>query len=285
MEAHDNRPTPLERKIQDAHKNHIVDIEGDATLRSLMRLLRYVLAQHATELHGLPLHEICNEKGIQEQFEAFIGGLTNVWGQPPAWEEKPLVWEKWLVHVLVEKIKRQLPKMYKDFGEGLPHILRLAACAQLGATTNSDAYRTALRDYICQSVLFSFDGIPGNPIRIDYAPSTGQLDGRDFQTATVRQLMEFKSLQRIFEPRKQSGRPKGSLKPASSGRKSSVGRDVYIEAWEAKQGAKKYQSIPWWRTFAHKKNIPIPADPKGQGAFRKKLEEWALKGKSLSQKK
>jgi hypothetical protein len=75
------------------------------------------------------------------------------------------------------------------------------------------------------------------------------------------------------------------LKPASSGRKSSVGQDVCKEAWEAKQQPKKNKSIPWWITFAHKKDIPIPEDRKGKDALRKKLEEWALKGKSLSRKK
>jgi hypothetical protein len=199
MDTHDYRPTPLERKIQESHKNYLVDVERDESLRTLMRLLRYVLAQHVTELHGLPPHEICNEEGIQEQFEAFIRGLTNVWWQPPAWEEKPLVWEKWLVYVLVEKIKKQLPKMYEDFGDGLPQVLRLAASVRLEATTSSEEFRTALRDLICQSMPLSFEGIPGNPIRIDYDPKTGQLDGRSCQSATIQQMMEFKSLQRIFE--------------------------------------------------------------------------------------
>lgn len=285
MEAYDPRPTRLERKIQDAHSNYLLDIEKDDTLRSLMRLLRYVLAQHATELHDLPPHEICNEQGIQEQFDAFIQGLIDVWGQPPAWEEKPLVWEQWLVYVLVEKIKKQLPKMYEDFGDGLPHLLRFAAGVQLEATTRNKAYGQAMRDLICQSVPLSFEKIPWNPIHIDYDHLTGRLDLKSAQSATIKDYMEVNSLIRIFQPKKQPGRPKGIPKSARSGRKASVEPSVYIAAWEAKQGARERSSIPWHLAFARKRNMLIPETDKGRDALRKKLEEWALKGKTLARKK
>jgi hypothetical protein len=128
-----------------------------------------------------------------------------------------------------------------------------------------------------------------NPIRFITDPVTGEnrLDV-PHPTATVSHFIDAKAFLKELDPAspaRKPGRPKGSSKPASSGRRPSVDQDVYKQAWEEKQGTRKYQSIPWWRTFARKQDIPIPETRKGEEALRKKLEEWALKGKTLARKK
>jgi hypothetical protein len=284
MRTLDSPPTALELRIQEAHASYFLDLQRDEELSWLMNLLMYLVATNLEQLDDFPRHRIQNDERIRVAFDVFKRCLATKHSLPQGWTDDLAEWEQVVVECLVQQVRKKIPEMYADIGEGIRNQLRLAACKYLQDMTDDETYRAKLKSYACASIRYSFERIPGNPIEIDYDDATGQLNGRNCQLASVKQILEFKSVPGMFRERKPTGRQRGSEKPAHSGRKP-VDEQLCIEAWEAKQTTPKYNSNPWWMKFARKKNISIPNDAKGRDAVRKRMAEWAMKGRTLSLKK
>jgi hypothetical protein len=193
-----------------------------------------------------------------------------------------------LLQRFAERVKERHGRFYDVYEEHFLSMLQRYSYEWLSQHAGYDESQTLLHN-AAKAIPHEMTRQWDNPVRFTTDPMTGARRFGDLTSSTtVRHMLEARALLKELDPAvpaKKRGRPKGSSKAAGSGRKPSVDQDVYKEAWEAKQGTRKYQPIPWWRGFARKRNMPIPEDRKAEDALRKKLEEWALKGKTLTRKK
>jgi hypothetical protein len=276
-----SRETTFQKKINQRWALLLREIDQDETLSDLLFHLRFLLASNAAANDGFSTHPICKNPDNQVIFAAFTKPLLAKIGPCPPWEEEPFVLEKVLLQILDRQIKKRIPQLHAVFEDNLPNILRFFAFSTLEETVPNERDRKGWRKRVRENITIAFDRLPDNPIRLTRDPATGAIAGEDLHLASTKQLLEIKSLQRIFESKEKPGRRKGSKKPIGSGRRT-IDPQLCMEAWKSKQDTKKNQSPAWWLVFARKKNLTIPEDGKGQTALRKKLEEWAIKGRTLS---
>ena len=278
----DSQPTAFRNRLTNQWSELLVKIESIATLRDRIGHLCFVLAQ-ILEVHGFSKHPISEDQHRQSEFDAMKRGFTEVRGPVPAWEEEPLVWESILLTSLSAQIKQRIPELSQVFDQDLPNLLRFYGFMRLEDSAPSSNYKANLREYMCKHIPISFLRLPANPLKIDRDPSTGKIDLQDVHLASSNHLLEIVALQRMYQPILPEGRPKGIAKPKRSGRPSIPEMDA-LAAYKAKRSAKKNQSPPWWLHFARSRSCEIPTNPKKLDAFRKKMEDWAIKGKNIATK-
>lgn len=280
MLQQETRPTAFQRKITQRWVDLLfVNVCQDETLSVLFLHTCYLLAAQR-----FPRHPFARDDNRRVAFEAYLQRQSATWEDLVTWKVEPHLWETALLRILCEETRTRLPSLYAIFekDDQLPNAMRHTACGILEAESHSEHDRDRIRQFI-NTIPFAFERLPDNPIRFTYNAETGQLDGTDLHLASTKQLLEIKSLRRIFGPKGVPGRPSGRTKPIGSGRKA-VDPQLYKEAWEAKQTGGKYRSPSWWLVFARKSKLPIPEDSKGMTALRKKLEEWAIKGRTIAKK-
>jgi hypothetical protein len=248
-------------------------------------LLLYAEASTVREFHRLPKHPVENIPLIQDAYCKWLEHKRRT-GEIGLAHHDHSQMEQILVNDLAQEIRENFPRLAAIFEEKveLNNFLRIRSYLELSLNAKDPRSKKVFLDECAARVPLAFTRIPDNPIRIYYDRETGKMDGKDLHLASSKQFFELKSLQRVFQPQRKPGRPKGLTKATGSGRKA-VDRQLCVEAWKAEQAGKKYQSPPWWLIFAREKRIQVPEDHNGKEALRKRIKEWSLKGKMFTHKK
>lgn len=181
-------------------------------------------------------------------------------------------------------VRQRFPRIDAVFADDLPRQLRRLTCFYLSEAEEDPDIKEKLH-VSGLSIPLVVERQWDNPIRFDTDPKNGAPVLSEITARTpFKLIMDAQAFLRALEPLRQSGRQKGITKPSRSGRKPSGTPEQYVEAHKAEHRAQKYQSPPWWLTFARNNNIPFEDNEKGRDALRTKMREWSLKGKAIARK-
>lgn len=187
--------------------------------------------------------------------------------------------EEALLQTLSAKVRERHSRFQEVYGEHLPNQLRRITCFLL-ADGARDIQSSNILWNAGMAIRLTFERLWDNPVRFSPDPMNGQRTAEITTTTPIPHTLEAATFLRALKPARKPGRNKGCEKPKHSGRKS-VEDETLLKAYLWKQAKGNYKPIPWWVSFGREIGHMIPNDPKGREAFRKKMNQWALKGATI----